>query len=174
MVVVEDVLVVGPKLSVALAKGKSIVTSSRSMVVFFGTSIKRFSSVCIETALSAAGMMLCIIPGIIVAITLSVSVPVAVEEKPGVFASLRRSGELTKGYRDQIFGVFFVIGAINIALAFGFNMLAYVSPSASLVLNAIREVLNTGISATASAFIYYQLRSVKESLDLDELASVFD
>lgn len=122
----------------------------------------------------AAGSMLCLIPGIIVAVMLSVSVPVAVEERPGALASLNRSSELTKGQRGEIFMVLFSIGVPNFGLAFAISMLGTWSPLISWALDTIRGILYTGISATAAAYIYYQLRSIKESLDIDEMASVFD
>ena len=52
--------------------------------------------------------------------------------------------------------------------------ITYVSPAIGTGLDTFREILNTGVTSTAAALLYYQLRSIKESLDLNELASVFD
>jgi hypothetical protein len=46
------------------------------------------------------GMVALIVPGIVMAIVLSVTVPVLVVEKRGIFGSMSRSAELTKGNRD--------------------------------------------------------------------------
>jgi hypothetical protein len=38
----------------------------------------------------------------------------------------------------------------------------------------LMAIVTTGLGGTAAAVMYYRLRSVKESLDLDQIASVFD
>jgi hypothetical protein len=129
-----------------------------------------------------AGLIFCIIPGIVVATMLAVAVPVAVEERPaagsGAGAVLSRSSELTEGHRWSIFfvyacllvlamGVGIVIGIV-FGLATGGNDLALEIATIPLV------VVVNGLSATAATVMYYRLRSVKESLDVDQIASVFD
>jgi len=120
------------------------------------------------------GFLLLIIPGIIISIALTVAVPVAVEERPGALKALQRSFELTKGYRGRIFLVFFGLGLINIIASLVTTGITYVSPGVGGILDTFRQILHTGVSSTAAALLYYQLRSIKESLDLNELASVFD
>jgi hypothetical protein len=120
------------------------------------------------------GFILLIIPGIIITVALTVSIPAAVEERLGAFKALHRSFELTKGNRWQIFGVLFVIGLINfITQLVGAGIYA-LSMSTGFAVEILYTTILTGVGATASALLYYQLRSVKESLDLNELASVFD
>jgi hypothetical protein len=122
-----------------------------------------------------AGIIFLVIPGIILAIMYSVSVPAAVEERPGVLEALRRSASLTEGYRWPIFGVFFLITL----LSYGLQRLLEVffeddmSRGAFLASGAV-NVVTTGLYATAAAVIYYRLRSIKESIDVDQIASVFD
>jgi hypothetical protein len=45
--------------------------------------------------------------------------------------------------------------------------------SAYLLAMGTTTVLSTGLSATATAVMYYRLRSIKESIDVDQIASVF-
>ena len=47
-----------------------------------------------------------VIPGLVLSTIWWVAIPVAVVERPGTVASLRRSSELTKGVRWRIFGLF--------------------------------------------------------------------
>jgi hypothetical protein len=122
------------------------------------------------------GIICCIVPGLILSAMLAVSVPAAVEERPGVIGALQRSAWLTAGYRWQIFVVLFVLGLLNRAL----NMIANaVSAGAGATGGGIPllfavQILMTGIYATAYAVIYYRLRSAKESIGVEDIVSVFD
>lgn len=128
------------------------------------------------------GTLLCIIPGIVFAIMLAVAVPVAVEEQEvagaGVSSALSRSSELTEGHRWSIFFVYACLILLGVAagLAVGIVVgLLTQGNDLALELAAIPfVVVANGLSATASTVMYYRLRSVKESLDVDQIASVFD
>jgi hypothetical protein len=119
----------------------------------------------------------CLVPGLIVAAMLAVSVPAAVEERPGLLAALNRSSELTEGYRWSVFGVLFILFILAIGVGLVFNVVALGLASVPLLARVLREatvVVTSGLSATAAAVMYYRLRSVKESIDVENLASVFD
>lgn len=62
-------------------------------------------SVCavISWIAASAGFMLCIIPGILISLSLFLVIPIAVLEKGSLFEPLSRSSELTKGHRWNIF-----------------------------------------------------------------------
>jgi len=132
----------------------------------------------------AAGTLLCLVPGIIVAVMLAVAVPAAVEERPGAMAALNRSSQLTDGYRWQVFGVVFVLGLLNIALSLlmiplmggieGARSMRQDPTTAYTVISELLSLVPTGLTATASAVMYYRLRSLKEGIDVEEIASVFD
>jgi hypothetical protein len=127
------------------------------------------------------GTVLCIIPGILLAVRWAVAVPAAVEERPGVSGAIDRSTYLTEGFRWQVFGILFVIGLINIGLTMvlmaGFGIAAGSAEGFEnggyLFAVGLLSILTTGLAATASAVMYYRLRSVKESIDVDQIASVF-
>jgi hypothetical protein len=129
-----------------------------------------------------AGTLFCVIPGIIVMTMLAVAVPVAVEEREqagaGVSAALSRSSELTEGHRWSIFFVYacLILLGIGAGLVLGIVVgLLTRGNDLALELAAIPfVVVANGLSATASTVMYYRLRSVKESLDVDQIASVFD
>jgi hypothetical protein len=75
----------------------------------------------ISWILTMLGMLLLIIPGIILSLAFIVVYPVAVFEKGSAVDALRRSSQLTRGRRWNIFGASFIIGilvgVINIAAA---------------------------------------------------------
>jgi hypothetical protein len=124
------------------------------------------------------GLIFCIVPGLIIATMLAVTVPVAVEEPraagTGASSVLGRSSELTDGHRWSIFFVLLCLGL----LAIGGGIVAGIGMVVQQLLGQVMliavTVVATGLSATASTVMYYRLRSVKESLDVDQIASVFD
>jgi len=121
------------------------------------------------------GLLLLIVPGIILACMLYVAVPVAVVEKPGVFASLSRSADLTKGHRWTIFAIFLVILAL--ALVIGMVLVMALATTGSLVVALLGTVIALffGLwSGVAQAVVYHDLRKVKEGIDIEDLAKVFD
>ncbi len=124
------------------------------------------------------GLIFCIIPGLVVATMYAVAVPVAVEEREragaGASAALGRSSELTEGHRWSVFFVLCLLGLLTVAggVVAGIGMV--INELVGNILLLAITVVSTGLSATASTVIYYRLRSVKESLDVDQIASVFD
>lgn len=122
------------------------------------------------------GFLVCIIPGILLAVRWAVAVPVTVEERLGPIEALKRSGELTDGLRHDIFSVLFIVGLINLGLglALGLGVGLTLGAKGSELAQLVAQVLATGLGATATAVMYYRLRSLKESIDVREIASVFD
>jgi hypothetical protein len=124
------------------------------------------------------GIVLCIIPGLIAMSVLAVAVPVAIQEKEkrDIMVALRRSATLTEGYRWSVFGVLFVIGVINagVGMVIGVLFAASGHPEKAQLVAQIFGILVGGLAATAPAVMYYRLRSVKESVDVRDIASVFD
>jgi hypothetical protein len=120
------------------------------------------------------GCMLCLVPGVILMTMFSAAVPTAVIERPGVTASLSRSRDLTQKHRWCIFGVIFVIWLIQICAGMALLVIARLSAGLQMILHLATSVISQGLQATAPALIYYHLRRIKESIDVEEIAAVFD
>jgi hypothetical protein len=127
--------------------------------------------------LIALGFVALVIPGLIIICMLFVAVPAAVIEGMGVGASLGRSRALTKGHRGSIFAIVFVLGLLQkgtdklleVALLKDVDsFLTYMVATVGV------SILLSAWSASASAVAYYDLRRAKESIDIEELAAVFD
>ncbi len=137
------------------------------------------------------GFVLLILPAIFLAILFVVTVPVRVVENRGIFGSFSRSAALTQGSRWTVLGLFIVYGL----LAWGFSLVAsmvllgvsalfgggaYSGPGSAsgLVLDGLLVPLlgsiSTMMGAAGVAAVYYELRTIKEGLVPEELASVFD
>ena len=119
------------------------------------------------------GMLLLVIPGIILYVMWWVALPVAVIERPGVVASLKRSAALTKGRRWHVFGILLLIILLSAVLSFllrSFEGDVVVGIVLSLLVNAFSAALGAVVGAVG----YYRLRGEKEGLGVESIASVFD
>ena len=121
---------------------------------------------------------LLIIPGIIVAVALSVAIPVTIVEGLPATGSLHRSWALTDGNRWRIFGLFLIV---FIAIVIYGGILGGVLGVAGLLETSTEDVLLDFLLLPASvllsvviAVIYHELRRAKDGVDIKTLAAVFD
>jgi hypothetical protein len=130
------------------------------------------------------GFLLLIVPGLMLFAAWAVVVPVRIAENAGIVQSFSRSGELTRGHRWAIFGMFIVFGVAVFILdmvtrpVFGLavtaNTAAAAVPPLYLVLTGAVRVVTAAVSAAGTACIYYELRTAKEGIGPQQLASVFE
>ena len=124
--------------------------------------------------------MLLVIPGLIVATMLWVAIPAAVIERPGVNASLTRSVNLTKGYRWQVFGIIVILSIVTFVTTFALIMVLTVALAPFDNLSAfilgifVVTAFINALWAVVSAVGYHDLRVVKEGVDAEQIAAVFD
>jgi hypothetical protein len=130
------------------------------------------------------GLGLALIPAFIWLLSVSVSVPIAVQERLGVFGSISRSRALTKGSRWSIFWLLLIVGVAAILLQIVFSVMFGVViattgsiSGAGVVVGAIGSSLVSTIFSTVLsvtiAVTYVELRQVKEGTSVDELAEIF-
>jgi hypothetical protein len=136
------------------------------------------------------GLILFVVPGIIIAVMLSVAVPARVVEHTGILGAFDRSQDLTKGYRWIIFALlvaYFIVQMIISTITLSIAMLGFVPTAETIAIatgtgiawpvilaSTLAQMINAVLSATGTASIYYELRQVKEGVGADALASVFD
>jgi len=124
------------------------------------------------------GFLALIIPGIILMCMWAVVVQACVIEELGVMDSLRRSAELTKGYRMQIFGLMMLIGLCALALVVPVLLVLGAAGADSSAVGAVVISLITvpfvAFNSVVTAIIYADLRAIKEGATIDNLVSVFD
>jgi hypothetical protein len=127
-------------------------------------------------AIGLASMLL-IVPGIMLYVAWIVATPVLVEERPGVFASLNRSLELTRGSRWGIFGLLLLFAIAWIIVAGVLSIFApengYENPLLSGAVQALISTLMGLVGAAMLASLYVELRTVKEGATTDSLAAIF-
>ncbi len=120
------------------------------------------------------GAMLFLAPGLILMTMWWVAVPAAVIERTGVIASLRRSAELTRGYRWKVFGVIVVIYFGQLVLDALTQLILAAAPIFSMVVSFLITVLFTAYFAVVTAVCYHDLRVLKDGVGTDDIARVFD
>lgn len=136
------------------------------------------------------GFVAIIVPGVLLLIMWSLAVPVKVLEHKGIFDSMSRSMELTKGHWGRIF----VIGLLILALKFGVSSLLQwpvliaagfsirggvhqltVGWQVALLVSAFVSTSLVGALATiAFSVVYYDERVRKEAFDLQLMMTTLD
>ena len=117
-----------------------------------------------------------IFPGLMVMTMLFVAVPACVVERLGVFKSMGRSAQLTKGHRWKIFGVWIAVMFVG---GIAQSILTAVARSIGgvvlgLIISLLAGALLVALNAILAVVIYRDLRVAKEGVDTDQIASVFD
>jgi hypothetical protein len=130
------------------------------------------------------GVAVAFIPAAMWLISISVAIPVAVQERLGVFGSISRSRALTKGSRWPIFGLLLVIaiaaGLLQAAFSLLFRFALATAGGLSgtgifvgAVGGSLLSSIFSAVISVAIAVIYVELRQVKEGANVDELAEIF-
>jgi hypothetical protein len=149
--------------------GRSLLISLRLVLPLLLLSI-------VVSVLTGIGFLLLIVPGIMVFVAFSVAVPVLVEERPGVFGSMQRSRDLTRGSRWRIFILCVIFYVLYFLLAALFSAIIN-ALSDSLYLDAFLQGLLATVTAVIAAgmltSLYLELRTVKEGATVSDLAEVF-
>ena len=140
------------------------------------------------------GFVLLFVPGVILLVMWAVAVPAKVVEKIGVMRALSRSGDLTRGHRWPIFGLFLIYAVVAwilemiIMAAFAPLALSKGLPTSGattadfmhsinliqLVATPIVATITTLVSTAGGAVLYSELRGSREGSGPEALASVFD
>ena len=130
----------------------------------------------LATGSGVFGILLAMIPGLTLFVMFWVAIPVAVVERPGVFASLKRSIFLTKGNRWRIVGLVGLLWLVA-ALITSLASAVFLGTGAVGIYPYIDHVLTaffTVVIAVVGAVGYHDLRLLKDGVDVDGIASVFD
>jgi hypothetical protein len=135
------------------------------------------------------GFVLLLIPGFALVTMVYVANPVLIVENKGVFASMRRSRELTAGHRPRIFVVLVGVFALCylIALVAGVGMfMSQLSGAAStidrvevgktmtMVISAVWVTFFLAWTAAAAGVAYGHLTNLKDSTKVEDVGDVFD
>ncbi|MCH9647467.1 MAG: hypothetical protein K0U98_04460 [Deltaproteobacteria bacterium] len=119
------------------------------------------------------GMLMCIIPGILLSFGLFVAIPVVmVERNLGIVDTLKRSWDLTDGYKVTLFVFLLVLGIISFIPSFLLE-LAPIPVVSTLLPLALQVGLGT-VQSVGQGVAYKEMRTAKEGTDTDDLLAVFE
>ncbi len=125
--------------------------------------------------LTALAAILLVFPAFIVMSMLFVAMPVCIVERLGPVKCLGRSSALTKGHRWKVFGLWLVIMLVTAA---GSGMLGGISVATGPIVGGLLKLVWGALAGAFNAIMvvvaYHDLRVVKEGIDTDRIASVFD
>jgi hypothetical protein len=125
--------------------------------------------------LGLLGLILLIIPGLILYTMWIVGLPACVIERLRPWTSLRRSQELTKGHRWKLFGFTLLLVIPSFAsLGIESGLSAIAGPIVGLIGKYVWTSIWGAFIAVLVAVTYHDLRVIKEGVDVDQIAGVFD
>ena len=150
---------VGHAVSGALARIVTVAALSLVVAVIFGI-----------------GFALLFVPGLIALCMFFVVLPVCVVERTGISDSLGRSRLLTSGFRWKILGQLAALFLPAYLLIFLISYLLNSAgmPMLGLWIQHLIGILLSAIGSILGAVTYFRLRNLKEGVDLERIASVFD
>lgn len=133
-----------------------------------------------------AATLLLIVPGIILATVWYLAAPLVVAEREGVFASLARSADLTRGDRWNIFLVMLitvgfllvvfmlttVLTGMGIAIGLRSGGLSSIALPMAII-SSISTTLQVLLTAAIPTAVYVELRQLKEGPEAQGLVEVF-
>jgi hypothetical protein len=121
------------------------------------------------------GFIFFVIPAIILFVVWTVALPACVVEGLGPVACMRRSAELTRGYRWKIFGIMILLWIVGAIVGGIFDA---IGEQGGIVTKALIGLLWSAVWWTywncVLVMIYHDLRVVKEGIDTAQIASIFD
>lgn len=140
--------------------------------------------------LTVIGFMFLIVPGVMIYCAFIVTVPALIEERRGIFGSMQRSRDLTRGSRKRVFVLLVVFWVFSVIISGLLNAVSGVSPMGAGMspngaypelpdpilagtMAAIGSGLSSVIVAVLTAALYVELRTVKEGATTDDLAAIF-
>jgi uncharacterized membrane protein len=145
----------------------------------YSIGLKRFWVVLLSSILISIlmffGLLLLVIPGIIVMVTYSLVYPAIVFENEGVFDSMKRSANLTKGYRGRIFIAYVILGIPSFIISTLINWGGAISGEFSFI-DIAAQTLSLQIlqvsSTILSTFIYLGILANQKHDSIHDIAGL--
>ncbi len=127
----------------------------------------------IQSVAISVGVVLCCIPGFMVAVLWYVAMPALIVENIGVGEAISRSQFLTLGSRWPIFGIAALLMVIILIIGGVTSLFAFLGPTAYMIIYLASLVISPLFAAVGPGVVYHDLREVKEGLDEQDLEEVF-
>ena len=109
-----------------------------------------------------------------------VAVPAAMVERPGLLGALRRSRQLTEGYKTRVLGVVLTLGILTLLVAqlllgmFEEGLMTDHQIKVSMWLGLAADIALASLNASVNAVVYRDLRAARDGTTAEDLARVFE
>src|SRR5207249_9684911 len=120
---------------------------------------------------AAVGFILLVIPGIILLVFLSVSIPALIVENARGRLAMRRSWNLVKGHFWHVLGVIVVTFLITGVISSVLSAIGGSNRVASTILSTVAQIIVAPFSALVTVLLYLDLRARTENLTAQEIRS---
>jgi len=115
------------------------------------------------------GLLLLVVPGVILGCIWAVCVPACVIEKLNPIESLKRSMELTSGYRVTIFILILIVSLASFLILLLLGLLFFFSPFLVAIFGACVAIILNAYQYVMLSIVYFDLRKMKEGVTLDRI-----
>jgi hypothetical protein len=173
-------LVLGLVVAGALTHGviRSLNGEPVRLVALLGTGFRKMWRILLASLgvgiATVVGLLLLVVPGLIAMSALYLAVPAVVVEPIPPGRAISRSWRLTRGHRLHLFLLLFLFGLLGAGVG-GFVAALGLAGSPSLIaLGQALSVVLQGLSLTAPAVAYHDLRVAREGVDTAQLVRVFE
>lgn len=152
----------------------------RSAGIVFGLVLPIVGLSLMVTIIVGVGLILLIVPGVILALMYCVAMPVLIEERCGVFASLSRSNEMTSDSKPLIFVLMILYFLFSWAVSFVFSIVVGIGALSTeysflpFAGEAAATTVATAVLSTMVSSLYIELRTMKEGASTDLMAEIFE
>lgn len=119
------------------------------------------------------GMLLILVPGVILACGFAAVLGVAVTERLGPIEAMKRSWNLTKGYKGTIFATGLLMVLISAGLTL-IGSLIQLMPIIGVFIGLFVNILVSSLGCIWPAVVYHDLRVCREGAATGDLACVFE
>ncbi len=159
--------------AIAWAVGSVLVGREPDVGDAYRFGYRRLWSVLLVSVLYAlavgVGLLLFIIPGIIIAVRLSVAIPALIVERRKATDALRRSWDLVRGYSWPVFAAFLVVTLLNSIVNGVLTAIGGDNWFVAAIFAAIGSCITTPFLGLVLGLVYFDLRVRKENLDVPTL-----
>jgi hypothetical protein len=120
----------------------------------------------LQAVVTAVGLLLLVIPGLIAATLTAVAGPVVVAERPGIFPAFRRSFRLVRGNAWRVFLIVLSVELLAAVVGFlvGLVFQAFGDKPDAPVSLAIGEGLTLPLEGLLIPMMYWRLRELREAV----------
>ncbi len=115
------------------------------------------------------GFLLLIIPGIILMLMFYLAFPIKIAEGRSAIESLKRSMDLTQGYRIKILAII----VVPIIIFYILNIVLMIIPIIGFILSILLSIYYYAYTYSLYAVVYQRIIEEKEGGNVEEIGSVF-